>query len=186
MSLLLIISIISLGVIVSYAYFNPLIINKDSKNVNITSDDVNLIYSNGSIISAIDIVPGWYDVKNFQVNVESKKSIYYDINLIINNSNFYTSKQDTNGYASSYLEYALYECKSLGTNCNTLVTDYTLIDKNNGVIVVGSPTKATGTYYYQLVVRFTNNDSKNQIQVGTDGKELKFNGYVTLSSTAKI
>ena len=185
-SIILIVSIISLGILVSYAYYNPLLLNKDSSQIIVTSDDVKLIYSNGSTISAKNILPGWSAAKNFQVNVESKKAFSYDINLVINSSNFYTSKADVNGFASSYLEYALYECSGLGSGCSTLVTDYTLISKNNGIVVTGSPNKANGTYYYQLVVRFTNNETKNQIQVGSDGKELSFDGYVTLSSSAKV
>lgn len=184
--IILIVSIISLGILVSYAYYNPLLLNKDSSQITVTSDDVKLIYSNGSEIDVIDIVPGWSDVKNFQVDVVSKKDFIFDINLVVDHNNFYTTKSNVNGYGSSYLEYALYECSSLGSGCNTLVTDYTILDKSSGDIVVSSLSKADGTYYYQLVLRFPNNPSENQIQTGVDNKVLSFKGYVTLASSDKI
>lgn len=185
--LILIISIISLGIAVSYAYFQAILSGNDSSTkMGVTSDDISLTYSNGSEINVVDIVPGWSEVKNFQVDVVSKKSFNFDINLVVDYNNFYTNKSNVNGYASSYLEYALYECSSLGSGCSTLVTNYTLLDKSSGDIVVGSLTKADGTYYYQLVLRFPNNPSENQIQTGVDNKVLSFKGYVTLASSDKI
>lgn len=185
--IILIISIFSIGIAVTYAYFQARLFGDDSSTkMGVSSDDVSLTYSNGSEIDVIDIVPGWSDVKNFQVDVVSKKDFIFDINLVVDHNNFYKTKSNVNGYGSSYLEYALYECSSLGSGCNTLVKDYTILDKSSGDIVVSSLSKADGTYYYQLVLRFPNNPSENQIQTGVDNNVLSFKGYVTLASSDKI
>lgn len=186
-SIVLAITIITFGMLVSYSYYQSLNSGNDtSTSIKLNSADIKVIYSNGSILSGTNIVPGWSGVKNFQIKVESSRTISLDINLYVDSSNFYTATTDINGLGASYLQYRLLSCTSLGSNCSsTPVKDYTLVDKNSGLVKVSTISKSEGIYYYQLELKFEDT-LKNQKQTGTDEKPLDFKGHIIVSSDEKI
>ena len=186
-SILLVITVITLGIGTTYAYFQVAVTgNETTSTVNISGATVKLTYSNGSTLSGNNILPGWSGNKNFQVKIESPKTISYSINLIVDSSNFYTSINDVNSQASSYIQYKLLSCTGLGTGCSTALVETTTLDKTSGTIALKTESKSAGTYYYQLNVLFPNNTTKAQNQTGSDGNPLSFKGHVTVTSSTTI
>ena len=185
-SILIILLIILIAFGVSYAYFQANVFgNETSNTISAGGATLKIEYASDSTITANNIVPGWSDTKYFQVNITNTKqeTINYNINLVISNSNFYTT--DTNG--NSYLTYHLYECTSSSdTTCSTELSTQTVIDIN------GSGTKTlkqitntkSETKYYALKIEFPNQNVE-QSQEGIDNNPLTFNGYVTINSSNK-
>ena len=178
--------IILLAFGVSYAYFQANIKGNESSNT-ITTGGVSLKieYTGSNIINAINILPGWKEVKYFKVDITNpnNKIINYNINLHITNSNFYTTRDIGN----SYLTYELYECTDeYDKICTTSIINQTILNINGtgNKIVKQSETTKTETKYYALVINFPNEDY-NQTQEGTNGNHLEFNGYVTIESDEK-
>ena len=185
-SILIILLIILIAFGVSYAYFQANVFGNESSNtISAGGATLKIEYSSDSTISANNIIPGWSDTKYFQVKVTNTKqeTINYNINLVISNSNFYT----TDAIGNSYLTYHLYECTSASdTTCSTELSNQTVIDIN------GTGTKTlkqitnnkTETRYYALKIEFPNQNN-SQLQEGVDDNPLSFNGYVTINSSNK-
>lgn len=186
-SIILVITVITFGMLVSYSYYQSLASGNDtSTSIKLKSANINVIYSNSSVLSGTSIVPGWSGVKNFQIKVESSRTTNLNINLFVDSSNFYTSTTDINGLGASYLQYRLLSCTSLGSNCSsTPIRDYTLVDKTSGLVNISTISKSEGIYYYQLELKFVDT-LKNQKQTGTDDKPLYFSGHVIVSSNEQI
>lgn len=193
-ALVLVVTVIALGTTATFAYFQATINNVEtSSTINITGATLSLTYNKGDkTITGNNILPGWADTKNFSVAMtnETGKSISYDFYLNVQESNFYTSTSDIDGLGSSYLEYQLYKtCTSAYSCSDTQTAALVSINKNSSgdkkLLIGNDSNNGSTTKYYQLKLSFPNL-SKAQKQTGTDNNALKFQGYVTVESTANI
>ena len=177
---------ITLTVGVTYAYFKVNITGLESTStISIGGATLKIVYEGTETITAENIIPGWSAKKYFNVDVTntSGKDISYDINLVVLNSNFYT----TSDLGNSYLEYALYECESsTDKTCERKIQSASILDIQSGSKLVNSVTTNTSSKtYYALELSFSNQDAV-QSQTGADGNTLTFSGYVTLVSSDKV
>lgn len=193
-ALVLVVTVIALGTTATYAYFQATVKNiETTSTINITGATLSLTYaSGGKTITGNNILPGWADTKNFSVAMtnETGKSISYDFKLVVQDSNFYTSTSDIGNLGSSYLEYQLYKtCTSAYSCSDTPTATLVSINKNSTgekKLPIGSDSNnGSTTKYYQLKLSFPNL-TKAQKQTGVDDQALKFQGYVTVESSANI
>lgn len=191
-ALVLVVTVIALGATATYAYFQIAVSGSESvSTINVSGATLKLVYSNGSELTASNIIPGWTGTKNFQVDVTNGtgKAVSFDINLIVDSSNFYTSYSETvSGTAgTSYLTYALNKCTGSGTGCTTSVVSATTLGIQSGLQLVKTISNApAGSNYYQLVLAFPNKTDVPQKQTGTNNQPLAFTGHVTVTSSDKI
>ena len=191
-ALVLVVTVIALGATATYAYFQVAVSGSETvSTINISGATLKLTYSNGSELKAENIIPGWTGTKNFQVDVinGTNKTVSFDVNLIVDSSNFYTSYSTTiSGTAgTSYLTYALNKCTGLGTGCTTSEVPATTLGIQSGPQLVKKISPApVGSNYYQLVLAFPNKPDVAQKQTGTDNNPLTFTGHVTVSSSDQI
>lgn len=198
-ALVLVVTVIALGATATYAYFQIAVSGSETTStINVSGATLKLVYAAGSkTINASNIIPGWTDKKLFNVTITNgaAKEVVYNINLVIQKSNFFTTAADTdnpdNKSGTSYLQYSLNSClDSSDTTCNTPVPDATakILAKDTGTQLVKqvATTAASGTTYYALVLSFPNNTKLAQSQTGTDRAPLVFKGYVTVTSSTQI
>ena len=196
-ALVLVVTVIALGATATYAYFHIAVSGSETKStINVSGATLKLVYAAGSkTINASNIIPGWTDKKLFNVTLTNgaKKEVVYNINLVIQKSNFFTIPATTDNRSAksgtSYLQYALYSCSSSSdTTCSNPVVTAQTLAKDTGTQLVKQvkTSAASGTTYYALVLSFPNNTSLAQSQTGTDGAALKFQGYVTVTSSTQI
>lgn len=190
-ALVLVVTVIALGATATYAYFQVAVSgSEDVSTINVSGATLKLTYSNGSELKADNIIPGWTGTKNFQVDViNSNKTVSFDVNLVVDSSNFYTSYSTTiSGTAgTSYLTYALKKCTGLGTGCTTSEVPETTLGIQSGTQLVKKISPAlAGSNYYQLVLAFPNKTDVAQKQTGTNNNPLTFTGHVTVSSSDKF
>lgn len=193
-ALVLVVTVITLGATATYAYFQIAVSGSETTStINVSGATLKLVYSNGTTLSASNIIPGWSGTKNFQVAITNGtgKSISYDVNLYVDSSNFFTSYSDTNDTSTkagtSYLTYALKKCTGLGTGCTTSEVPETTLGRQSGKQKLKTfSTTSAGTTYYQLVLAFPNKTDVAQSQTGTNNSALSFKAHVTVESTSKV
>ena len=184
---------IILTVGVTYAYFRANITGVESvSTISVGGATLAIKYEGTNSITAENVIPGWIDKKYFSVDVTntSGKDISYDINLVVENSNFDTpdTYDEADPLAPSYLFFGLSECDSADDKtCSTFLSDGgDIVAIQNGEQLVGTiTTKTSGKKYYALWLGFPNEDAE-QSQTGTDGNPLTFSGYVTLESGGEL
>ena len=177
---------ITLTVTATYAYFKANVEGIESEStISVGGATLKIVYEGTETINGENIIPGWSDKKYFNIDVTntSRKDISYDINLVVLNSNFYT----TNASGNSYLQYALYECSSeADTTCETVIKSSSVLDIQSGdKLVYTATTKTSVKTYYALELSFPNQDVV-QSQTGTNDQPLTFSGYVTIESGGEL
>ena len=183
-TLIILVLVITLGI--SYAYFQVRFAGLESTStISIGGADISIEYTGTQTIIAQNVIPGWSGKKYFKLDIKNSRNeqINYDINLVVQNSNFYTTTEA----GKSYLTYGLYECSSSSdTSCTTELAPHKLLDvSGSGTRTVKSVTNTkTETKYYALELKFPN-QTVAQTKTGTDGNLVTFSGYVTINSSNK-
>ena len=182
---------IILTVGVTYAYFRANITGVESvSTISVGGATLAIKYEGSNSITANNVIPGWSDKKYFNVDVTntSGKDISYDINLVVENSNFVTpdTYNEADSLAPSFLAFALSECDSTDDKtCDNYLNDDIIEIQSGEQLLYSVTTNTSGKKYYALGIAFPNEDAP-QSQTGTDGNPLTFSGYVTLTSRKEV
>ena len=170
----------------TYAFFRANIEGTESTStISVGGATLAVEYVGTQSITAEEILPGWSSKKYFYVDItnETGQEISFNVNLIVENSNFYTTTNSTD----SYLQYALYKCSSsTDKTCSTVITNTKTLTKQSGTDTVATvKTSENGKIYYALEMKFPDTGT-SQSQTGTDGEILTFNGYVTIDTSDEV
>lgn len=182
-SLLLIVLVVLISVSATYAFFQIQLNGIESTStVSIGGSQLEIKYTGTNNITANLITPGWSETKYFNVELKNTtgKTVKYDINIEVVDSNFYTTAQADKGY----LQYVLKKCTSASTDtCTEELVGTSVIDVQTGTknVTTISTTETSGTTYYALDFIYPDTGVA-QSQKGTDDELVHFSGYVTLVS----
>ena len=170
----------------TYAFFRANIEGVESEStISVGGATLEIKYEGTQTITAQNIIPGWSSKKYFNIDITngSGQAISFNVNLVVQKSNFYTTTNSTD----SYLQYALYKCSSsTDKTCSTVITNTKTLTKQSGTDTVATvKTSENGKTYYALEMKFPDTGT-SQSQTGTDDEVLTFNGYVTIDASGKV
>ena len=179
---LLLITVLTVGI--TFAYFQIKLSGIESvSTVSVGGSQLEIKYVGTNQVVADRIIPSWSDTKYFSVEIKNTtgKTVEYDINIEVVDSNFYTTASPDKGY----MQYKLKKCTtSSNDTCTEVLVDASIIDVQTGTkkVTTISTTETSGTTYYALDFIYPDTGVA-QSQRGTDGELVHFSGYVTLVSS---
>ena len=170
----------------TYAFFRANIEGTESTStISVGGATLAVEYVGTQSITAEEILPGWSSKKYFYVDItnETGQEISFNVNLIVDNSNFYTTTNSTD----SYLQYALYKCTSSSDKtCSTSIVGLTTLTRQSGTEVVGTvKTSEKDKVYYALELKFPDTGA-SQSQTGTNNQPLTFSGHITIDTSEGV
>ena len=175
--------IIAITISVTYAYFQFKVNGVESSTtVIVDAAQLSIEYAGSNMIKASKISPSWSEKKyfNVRINNESNKGVNFSVNVVVEDSNFYTTATPNLGY----LNYKLTKCTDKNdTECTEVIQDTTLLNIQSGQKLVAniSETAGTKTNYYALEFIYPDTGVP-QKQRGEDGLLYHFSGFVTIGS----
>ena len=179
---LLLITVLTVGI--TFAYFQIKLSGIESvSTVSVGGSQLEIKYVGTNQVVADRIIPSWSDTKYFSVEIKNTtgKVVEYDINIEVEDSNFYTEASPDKGY----MQYKLKKCTtSSNDTCTDVLVDASIIDVQTGTkkVTTISTTETSGTTYYALDFIYPDTGVA-QSQRGTDNELVHFSGYVTLVSS---
>ena len=180
---MLLILIIAITISVTYAYFQFKVNGVESSTtIIVDATQLSIEYVGSNMIKASKISPSWSEKKyfNVRINNESNKSVNFSVNVVVEDSNFYTTATPNLGY----LKYKLTKCTDKNdTECTEVIQDSTLLNIQSGQKSVAtiSETAGTKTNYYALEFIYPDTGVP-QKQRGEDGLLYHFSGFITIGS----
>lgn len=168
---------------ITYAYFQIQLNGiESSSTINVGGSALELNYIGTKNIIADNIYPGWKDTKlfNVEVNNTTGKTVKYDINVEVVDSNFYTPAQSDKGY----MQYVLKKCTGASTDtCTEELVGTSIIDVQTGTkkVTTIETTRESSITYYSLEIIYPETGVA-QSQKRRYGELVHFSGYVTLVS----
>lgn len=180
---MLLILIIAITISVTYAYFQFKVNGVESSTtVIVDAAQLSIEYAGSNMIKASKISPSWSEKKYFSINInnETNKGVNFSVNVVVEDSNFYTTASSNLGY----LNYKLTKCTDKNdTECTEVIQDSTLLNIQSGQKLIAniSETAGTQTNYYALEFIYPDTGVP-QKQRGEDGLLYHFSGFVTLGS----
>ena len=170
----------------TYAFFRASIEGTESSStISVGGATLAVEYVGTQTITGNDVLPGWSSKKYFYVDItnETGQEISFNVNLIVDNSNFYTTTNNTD----SYLQYALYKCTSSSDKtCSTSIVGLTTLTRQSGTEVVGTvKTSEKDKVYYALELKFPYTGA-SQSQTGTNNQPLTFSGHITIDTSEGV
>ena len=171
----------------TFAYFTATVTgNETSKNVNVTTADMSVVYTQGDKVSIANLVPGQaipamtFNVKNSGQSAVDYKLAWQDVNKSWTAESLATNGK---GGVDTDIQYTISACDETYTTCNTVVHASSVLPNADGDITTAETlTLAAGaTAYYKVQVVFT--DNKTAAQDALQGQT--FGGTVVVSAAVQ-
>ncbi len=171
----------------TFAYFTATVTgNETSKNVNVTTANMSVVYTQGDKVSIANLVPGQeipamtFNVKNSGQSAVDYKLAWQDVNKSWTAESLATNGK---GGADTDIQYTISACDETYTSCNTVIHASSVLPNADGDITTADTlTLAAGaTAYYKVQVVFT--DNKTAAQDALQGQT--FGGTVVVSAAVQ-
>ena len=186
LSVLAVATLLTAVVGTTFAYFTATVTgNETSKNVNVTTANMSVVYTQGDKVSIANLVPGQeipamtFNVKNSGQSAVDYKLAWQDVEKSWSAESLATNGK---GGADDDIQYTISACDETYTTCNTVIHPSSVLPNADGDIdTAGTLTLAAGaTAYYKVQVVFTD---KGAAQDALQGQN--FGGTVVVSAAVQ-
>ena len=171
----------------TFAYFTATVTgNETSKNVNVTTANMSVVYTQGDKVSIANLVPGQeIPAMTFKVKNSGQSAVDYKLAWQDVNKSWTVESLAANGKGGvdTDIQYTISACDETYTTCNTVIHTATVLPNADGDITTADTlTLAAGaTAYYKVQVVFT--DNKTAAQDALQGQT--FGGTVVVSAAVQ-